>query len=114
MATEPTAPTATEPTQPRHRPEIQELEKLMVYLRGGQWHQPRPDRWRHNELPIEVEPAYVLGEASMVVRWYRDAALPGKHTAARRYVSPFGCLDLLAVLRDLMTGQHPDLDYLPG
>lgn len=97
-----------QPEQPEHRwpdrPELQQLQQLLVFLRGGSFHMPRADRWRHNTAPIEVEPGYSMGEARMTVLIYADPQHPGRHTNTLHQRYP-DTPDLLASLVELIA-QH--------
>lgn len=69
------------------------MDELMAELRTGGWFQPRPDRWRHESWPVEVETGYTMGEATLVVRWYDTQPVQ-----TYRYRSVFGKRDLVEIL----------------
>lgn len=74
------------------------LAELLEMLRSQAWTKPRPDRWRSLDGRIEVEPHYVMGEATMDVWWLNPINPNQRDRSHLRLVSPWGRVNLRASL----------------
>jgi hypothetical protein len=78
---------------------LDQMAEMTEILADGPWHQPRPDRWRHNTELVEVETGYVMGEARLTVRRYVEGVR--EPVLAHTFVSRGGSVDLPSILRNI-------------